>query len=414
MKGKNILIIVLAVILTGSVVFLSVWLSKNWDNVKKALNGTNIYTQTDIDNAYSDGYTTGLADKAKLTAELADAKSKLADAQDQLAVLTSENANLTADKASLKDSLDRAVAECDELKSRISYLEKLLEAYGNIEKISVSYWVDSECVNVELVDAGTTVTGYEPTLEDWQIFQGWALKDSTDVLDLTTTTFSSDTALYVVYDRQEYTVTYNIYSNESTRDTVSQTVKYGDYSTAPTTADRTGYTFLGWAVYGTTDIVDVSTYPITSNTTFVCKYQDNRTWHTVLSETTTLDFEYNEEDGCAYASHLCFVSTSDETYARCSTITQAKIKYTALKYNKTSYSMSGGFGGTLPSTIGGSISGKDNVDIWLTLDVVSIDYVLNDNITYWSLRIKATVDDDPVLAKNFKSITLSEIQLYYV
>lgn len=49
MKTKNILIVVLAVILTGSVVFLSVWLSKNWDNVKKALNGTNIYTQTDID-----------------------------------------------------------------------------------------------------------------------------------------------------------------------------------------------------------------------------------------------------------------------------------------------------------------------------------------------------------------------------
>ena len=68
MTAKRIIAIVLSAVLLAVSVFSLVWGIINFNKVKEGFKGSGLYTQTDIDAAYEDGYGEALGNKQEYDA----------------------------------------------------------------------------------------------------------------------------------------------------------------------------------------------------------------------------------------------------------------------------------------------------------------------------------------------------------
>lgn len=101
-----------------------------------------------------------------------------------------------------------------------------------------------------------TKSGYE--------FDGWTI-NGIDIVTPSSVAITANTTFTAVFT-SSFTVTF--VSNGSTFAT--QTVTTG-YASAPGSPTKSGYTFAGWSVDGTT-VVNLATYAITANTTFIAVF----------------------------------------------------------------------------------------------------------------------------------------------
>lgn len=122
MSTKKILGIIFSLIFIAGFAFCLSWTIINWDKVKDSMNGTQIYTHDDLQNAYQDGYDTALTDKSEyddlinsyrdtittqtdrisqLNSELSELNSNIRDCQTQIANLTTQKTNLETQVATL-------------------------------------------------------------------------------------------------------------------------------------------------------------------------------------------------------------------------------------------------------------------------------------------------------------------------
>lgn len=216
-----------------------------------------------------------------------------------------------------------------ELEQQVTYYEELLEAYQNSEKLIVTFTVDDFAYEVQLVDENEYVTKPEtdPTKEGYS-FEFWSLNGATE-FNFSTTPITADTTIVAVFSKL-HTVTFMYEDEEYTTQTVKHGEKLTDVEVASTTykvfwgwllnnkrvdfethvvtedeilyagidyyydvifkdgddiifrdvvlentyapvaAGRAhfDYDFVGWSLNGI-DEVDVSSIPITENTTFI-------------------------------------------------------------------------------------------------------------------------------------------------
>ena len=216
-----------------------------------------------------------------------------------------------------------------ELEQQVTYYEELLEAYQNSEKLIVTFTVDDFAYEVQLVDENEYVTKPEtdPTKEGYS-FEFWSLDGATE-FNFSTTPITADTTIVAVfsklhtvtfmYEDEEYTTQTVKHGEKLTEVEVSSTTykvfkgwllnnKYVNFDTHVVTEDEIlhadidyyfdvifkdnddtiqsqiilentfpnlvagrshfDYIFKGWSLNGT-DIVDVSSTPITENTTYI-------------------------------------------------------------------------------------------------------------------------------------------------
>ena len=124
----------------------------------------------------------------------------------------------------------------------------------------------------QIIDTQTVRNGEhaeDVEIEDttYKVFNGWTVGGS--IVDVDSYAISSDTIFTASYT-YKYDVTFM--SDSSEYDT--QIVTSGNYATEPEQPTKTGYTFLGWSINGS-DIILVSSTPITANTTYIAVWQIN-------------------------------------------------------------------------------------------------------------------------------------------
>ena len=120
---------------------------------------------------------------------------------------------------------------------------------------------------------------------EYKVFNGWTFGGS--VVDVDSYIISADIVFVAGYV-YKYDVSFTVDGSPVS----SQIVANGNYATEPDTPTKTGYTFKGWSLNGT-DIVTVSSTPITAETTFIALWTINSYTVTFNDGTTTTTQQVN-------------------------------------------------------------------------------------------------------------------------
>ncbi len=135
-------------------------------------------------------------------------------------------------------------------------------------KYDVKFSVDNEVVNSQIVlKDSCAIKPYEPTKEDFD-FLGWTL-DGVNVIDVTTTKITANTLFVAKFALKQYDVKFMVDGSQYGN---TQTIVIHNNANTPNTPTKTDYDFFGWTIDGT-NVVDVSSYSITANTTFTAKFK---------------------------------------------------------------------------------------------------------------------------------------------
>ena len=128
-------------------------------------------------------------------------------------------------------------------------------------KYEVNFMVDGENYHNEIVLKNAQVTAPAVPTKNGYVFEGWTIDGNTPV-NLTTYTVTQNVTFTAKFTKQ-YSVVFK-YEDTTLK---NETVKSGNYATAPTATSTAYKVFNGWKVNGVA--VNVSEYRITADTVFV-------------------------------------------------------------------------------------------------------------------------------------------------
>ena len=157
-----------------------------------------------------------------------------------------------------------------ELETSISYYESFISSLQNSSQVVATFEYDGSVYNIQVVATGSTISVTSPSSTTYKVFNGWTVNGQS--VNLASYVVSSNTT-FVADVTYKYDVTFRVDNIGTT-----QIVEMNGYATIPTAPTKSGYEFDGWTLNGT-DVVDISTYAITNDTTFFAKFTKI---HTVL------------------------------------------------------------------------------------------------------------------------------------
>lgn len=128
-------------------------------------------------------------------------------------------------------------------------------------KYEVNFMVDGENYHNEIVLKNANVTPPAAPTKNGYVFEGWTI-DGNSVVNLNAYTVTQNVTFTAKFTKQ-YSVVFK-YEDTTLK---NETVKSGNYATAPTATSTAYKVFNGWKVNGVA--VNVSEYRITSDTVFV-------------------------------------------------------------------------------------------------------------------------------------------------
>ena len=246
----------------------------------------------------------------------------------QIANLNTQISDMTLQSQSSQSQINTLNNKISELQASVSYYESYIAQLENGEQVVVTFEFDGSVYNIQIVNKGSKLSVTTPTSTTYKIFNGWTVNGS--AIDLSTYTITTNTKIVAdvtykydvkfkvddtIYNSQIITknncatlpnnptkdgyefdgwslngvdvvsdittkqVTQNVtYTAVFTKlhtvtfiyeDTTkaTQTIRNGNYATAPTIESTDYKVFNGWAVNDT--IVDLSNYKVFIDTTFV-------------------------------------------------------------------------------------------------------------------------------------------------
>lgn len=302
-KSKKASIAIVSVLLILAFGGVLAWGIVNYDKVKNGLQKNNLYTQTDLENSYKDGYSTALTDKEALLKTIDDYKAAVSQKQDLLTAKEAENMELKSQIENLKsEGLDKdtTIAEKEdiikrnnetikELRAQITKLENSIEEYkALINSLKASYEVtatfifDNQVYKIKVIKRGECVGAIEnPTSSSSAEFNGWQV-NGVDV-DPQTYVLEDDT-IFIANTTARHRVDY--FANSEIF-----TTQYVTNNQMPTSVDEPtlfGHNFLGWSLDGV-NVVETTTYPITANTTFYAVFEEIKCTITFMVDDTVFN-----------------------------------------------------------------------------------------------------------------------------
>lgn len=259
---------------------------------------------------------------------------KLNELNAELARLRNQLSSSTDSQQGLASQVDQLNAQISTLQGDVAYYKDLLEQYRDENKVSATFIYDGATYAMQFIDKDGSVSSItNPADTEYIKFKGWSVDGQ--IVDISTYQCSEDTVFVAVVDRyydatfiyegetvevvkvlkNDYAtvsnipantaykrlngwkvngVLFNLESYEITTNTTfvadvvysydvkfqselkeigtPQIVESGNYAEVPEEPTHDYYTFLYWSVDGTTK-VDLTTYPITSDTTFIAVWQ---------------------------------------------------------------------------------------------------------------------------------------------
>ena len=318
MSAKKIIGLVVSILLVGAFAFCLTWTIVNWDKVTQGISGANLYTETDLNEAYEDGYNTALTNEAEYEAAINGYRDTVTNLNDQIALYASQISGLTetnnmhlaaisglqgsvaelngliadykttqtanqntinglsAQVVSLQSQVTNLLAQISQntntismlnnqitqLQNEVMYYEALLSAYQSDTRVIATFTVNNSVYNVQVADAGSTVTVAAPSNTAYFEFLGWTI-DGENVITLSNYTLTANTT-FIAKVINKYDVKF-FYDGVQF---ANQIVAHGNSVSAIAPPANTQYaTFLGWSADGST-ILDLANYPITYTTAF--------------------------------------------------------------------------------------------------------------------------------------------------
>lgn len=244
MDVKKLITIICVSVLIGLFGFIGVWFFMNFDTVKLAISGTQIYTQEDLDSAYQDGYDNALENKN-------DYDTLIGDYREQIASLTDEVSKLKYNLSITEDTISQNESEIDNLNSQLVDKQNVINELKNTNSANSDTISELELEiaylssQIETLDKETALLRKQKNdyLESINYY-----KNFLDGLE-------TETSAFVTF----------IYNGQVEQ--ISSIAK-GTYASFTPPADTEYIQFNYWMV-GETRVDDLSTYPIYTNTTFV-------------------------------------------------------------------------------------------------------------------------------------------------
>lgn len=304
---KKILSILFSTLIILVLGFVILWGVLNFNKIEDAIDSSSIYTKEDIDKAYSDGYNQALDNKAEYITLIAQYKDSISIMTDSINTLTIQNTEyattldtLSAQLESLQSNYDDALENIDTKNNKITELvleikslketiasnnDTIYELTTSVENLTndVNYYesyinntlednqvvatfeYDNKIYNIQIVSTGTKLSVVLPEDTDYIKFNGWAVDG--EIVDLSTYTITKNTKFVAVIDKS-----YDVHFMSDSNIIESKIILENSTIANVPSVTKDYYTFLGWSVDGDT-IVDMSTYTITRETTFVAIFE---------------------------------------------------------------------------------------------------------------------------------------------
>ena len=203
---------------------------------------------------------------ANLTSELQSANSEISRLEAENIEIIAENTDLKALIENQKTTIAQLEQNVSDLQYQVSYYEQLLEEYQNIEKLSVSFKVDSQAVNVQLVNSGEFAEIPENPTKEHYTFKGWSV-DGATIVDVLTYSIVEDVTFIAVFEELEtHTVSFTV-----GEETTSYTVYEDETLQVPTNPSREGCEFYGWSIDGY-NTVNIQTTNISKDINYIALF----------------------------------------------------------------------------------------------------------------------------------------------
>ena len=316
MNGKKIFILSSSIICILTFILLLTWTISNWSTFVKTFNGTKLYTQSALDEAYEKG----LGDKSSYDITISDYKKQIDKLQKDINEYNTQIDLLQKENQDYKSRIKDLESKLSEAEALITYYEDLLEAYKDSTKVIATFNYNGELYEVQVYAIDSLVEIKAPADTDYIQFNGW--KVNNELVDLNTyqivedTTFEADLTYYqyVTLISQEEIITTQKVEKDSTINLASfeaPIIKYASH--------------IGWtseeidSLSTRNDIVD-NNVTIDEDVTYYAYYAVNVNG-TFIDESNTysLTIENNEITSCQLGNKTISRTSINEVAYRDST-----------------------------------------------------------------------------------------------
>lgn len=312
---KKILGIIFSIITVAILGFSITWSVINFDKVKKAFSGAELYTHeemleygenqynqgiqdkqdyVDLINDYRDTITTlqdslakanySLAEKDNLlsqkTAEINNLNSNLNSFQNELIELRLINSTNTTKITELETKIEylnnQVVSKTTELqllneeisnlKADISYYETFIAQLESETEVVATFEYNGKILAIQILNKGSYATCSVPADTEYLTFNYFMVDNKR--VDLNTYPVNKNTT-FVANLSKSYDIKFMVEEELYFSDILAEDTKV----TLPSAPTKTGYDFIGWSTDGGSTLVDFNTYLVTGNVTFTAVFQ---------------------------------------------------------------------------------------------------------------------------------------------
>lgn len=191
--------------------------------------------------------------------------STIANLNAEIALLNTQITTLSATVVEQSNKITVLNAQIVKLNNYIAVYEQFLQGFESEVQSVVTFEYDGTLYNIQLVQNGTTINITDPISTDYIIFNGWTVNGQAVNLDTYTINKNTKFIASVIYKYDVNFIASDVIVN-------SQIIEKNSFAIVPSNPIKQGYVFEGWTIDGV-NIVDVSAYVISSNTTFIAKYK---------------------------------------------------------------------------------------------------------------------------------------------
>ncbi len=302
MSAKKIVVIVLSSALALVLGFCTFWVINNYDAIEYAMSGSALYTKSDLDKAYEDGYNAAGYDVKDLNEIITGLRSDLDTKSAELKKVKSDYNNLlknyTDHETSSKEEqteLSSQIAELNriivELEKEIETLNISLESYEEFKAqleaentVIATFVYDGSIISIQGYEKGSKIQAVEiPEDTDEIKFNGWMVNDQ--AINITDYTIN-ETTVFIADLSYHYTVSFMVDDVLfSSKEVVDGTI------TLPEEPIKSRAVFKGWSIDGL-NVLTVPLDNINSSIEYIAvfEYLDKYNSVELVCETTYLNY----------------------------------------------------------------------------------------------------------------------------
>lgn len=180
----------------------------------------------------------------------------------QIATLNSQISNLTYQQSSNQNNIKSLNDRISGLEKSVAYYEQYIsQLEKDNEQVVATFEFDGSVFNIQIVNKGSKVSVVNPTSTTYKIFNGWKVNNET--VDLDTYIITANTKFVA-----DVTYKYDVKFMDGETVVKSDIIVKGGFAALPTAPTKDGYEFGGWSINGVDIVENITTTPVTANTTY--------------------------------------------------------------------------------------------------------------------------------------------------